>query len=182
LGCFHLIFICGDVWFFDDLIASVASGSQMGRISPPMNAKAKKYIKGFLRWGVAAVGTWYVLSQLSWNDRALVLTSPSSAPQWATVEQGDETSDQLIVRTWAGEKTLAVDRDSVVSEPDRKKLSVMVNGQPAPVLGVDLIDRYYARRLLVQEAGGPTWVDAGSTDYQVTLPHPRVQIGVRHLA
>jgi hypothetical protein len=94
---------------------------------------------------------------------------------------GDEFSSQLSVRTWDDGQIHTVDASAVISEPDRRKMTVTAAGRPAIVLGVDLADRSTARRLLVNQNGNIRWVWAADTDYQVTLPHPRVQIGVRHL-
>jgi uncharacterized protein (TIRG00374 family) len=157
----------------------------MRRISPPMTSKAKKSLMAILRWGVALAGTWYVLSMLSWNDHVLAIVDSTNIPHWAIVLQGDEESPQLNVEMQDTGRTLMVDHDSVISEPDRKNMTVSVDGVEMKLLGVDLADRFHARRLLVQDSpGNPTaarWINAGDTDYHVTHPHPRVQIGVRHL-
>jgi uncharacterized protein (TIRG00374 family) len=146
-----------------------------------MSEKAGKHLKLLLRWGVAAAGAWYVLAQLSWNNRALVVLDPGQPPQWATVLAGDENAPQLRVRLWLDGRELNVDAAAVISEPDHRKMTVHVGGGAAQLLGVDLADRTTARRLLVRDESGVRWVDASGTDYQVTLPHPRVQIGVRDL-
>jgi len=146
-----------------------------------MTNKIGKYAKSLLRWGVAAAGTWYVLSQLTWSDRALVVLDPAAPPQWATVLSGDETSPRLTLRMWDDQQVRTVDAAAVISEPDKKNMTVLVAGQPAHLLGVDLADSTTARRLLVQDHSGIHWVAADQTNYRVTLPHTRVQVGVRHL-
>jgi uncharacterized protein (TIRG00374 family) len=145
-----------------------------------MSSTAKKYLSSLLRWTVAAIGAWYVLSQLSWNDRALVILDSTNVPQWATVIQGDEDSSTLTIRTDNGGRQ-TIDANSVVSAPDKKNMTVTVGGQTLPLLGVDLADRYHARRVLVRQWGGGSWIRAEQTSYQVMIPHPRVQVGVRHL-
>jgi glycosyltransferase 2 family protein len=146
-----------------------------------MTSRSVKTIKNLLRWGVAAAGAWYVVSQLSWNDRALVVLGPTNQPRWARVMDGDDSSPQLRVRTLDDGQTRTVDASAVISEPDRRNMSVNIAGQPAKVLGVELADRTTARKLLVNQNGSIRWVAAADTDYHVTLPHPRVQVGLRHL-
>ena len=153
----------------------------MQRIFPPMTASGKKHLKSLLRWSIAALGTWYVLSQLHWSDRALCLLQPVSPPVWSTVISGDEQSPQLLVRPANSDRNLTIPADQVVSEPDKKDLTVAFDGHTVSVLGVDLADRSTARRLLVQDSTGVHWVPAAATNYRVTIPHPRIQIGVRHL-
>jgi glycosyltransferase 2 family protein len=146
-----------------------------------MSEKAGKHLKMLLRWAVAAAGAWYVLAQLSWNDRALIIIDPAQPPQWATVLDGDESSPQLKVRIWQNDQVLTVAAADAISQPDRKNMTVQADGHPVQLLAVDLADRTTARRLLVQQQSRVRWIDASQTDYRVTLPHPRVQVGVRHL-
>jgi len=147
-----------------------------------MSDSAKKYAKFIFRWAIAVAGTWYVLSQLHWHDRVLAIVDSSNVPQWASVVQGDENSPTLVVRRWDDDHYQKIDRGMIVSEPDRKNMTVLVSGHPAKVLGVDLLNRDHANRLLVQQDGhAPTWVPAWQTDYQVTIPHSRIQVGVERL-
>src|SRR4051794_21419208 len=48
---------------------------------PPPEPKRhhKKWLLSLLRWGIAAVGIWYVLSNISLSDRVMYL-SPTSQP------------------------------------------------------------------------------------------------------
>jgi uncharacterized protein (TIRG00374 family) len=89
-----------------------------------MNARVGKVLKSVVRWTIAAVGTWYVLSQLSWNDRALVRLEGNPTPRWATVIQGDEHSPQLIIQTWDDHQTHTIDAASVATEPVSKNSHV----------------------------------------------------------
>jgi glycosyltransferase 2 family protein len=146
-----------------------------------MTSGSKKIVKSLLRLGVAVVGAWYVISQLTWSDRALVVLGDAAPPRWATVLAGDDSSPQLSVRTGDDGRTLTVDASAVISEPDRRNMSVSIGGRPARLLGVDLADRSTARRLLVNQNGTIKWIAAADADYHVTLPHPRVQVGLRHL-
>ncbi|MGA2233023.1 MAG: lysylphosphatidylglycerol synthase transmembrane domain-containing protein [Tepidisphaeraceae bacterium] len=149
-----------------------------------MTKSGKKHLKSVLRWTIAAVGTWYVLSQLSWEDRALVIVDSSNVPKWTTVVQGTESSPTLTVWRWDNQQLLTVDHSAVVSQPDKKNMVIHVDGRPLPLLGVDFgdeIQRTRAQRVLVEYDGQGRWLPADNTDYQVNLPHPRVQMGVEHL-
>jgi glycosyltransferase 2 family protein len=146
-----------------------------------MTPGTKKWMKRLLRWGVAAVGTWYVLVHLSWNSRVLAIFDASNVPHWATVLQGDENSPQLIVRRWGTGRKSTISMSQVISAPDRPNMTIQVEGKSLRLLGVDLADHFHARQLLVMTKQGAKWVAPSETNYQVSIPHPRVQVGVRQL-
>src|SRR3954465_12866931 len=41
--------------------------------SPPMKQRAVKWLKFLLRWGVAVVGIWWVITQMHFRDRGVIL-------------------------------------------------------------------------------------------------------------
>jgi hypothetical protein len=145
-----------------------------------------KVAKFLVRWGIAVVGIWWVISKMSWKDHVLALLPGQSMPVKNVVLASDHATDQdefypvIDPRTGA---TITLSREQVINEPDRPNLTVFENGKLKYVVGVDLgPDLKKASRLLVADhPAGPTatWEPASDfPDYQVTVPHPRVQIGV----
>ena len=45
-----------------------------------MSKTSKKWIANALRWGIAVFGIWYVLNNMSWNNRVLV-SGPGGWPE-----------------------------------------------------------------------------------------------------
>jgi uncharacterized protein (TIRG00374 family) len=154
---------------------------------PEMDKKRLlKIVKSLAQVAVAVVGIWWVISKMSWKDHVLAVLPGQTMPAPNVVLATDHATETDLVyqvinpRTGA---TIALNRDQVVNEPDRAKLTVFGNGKLQYVVGVDLTpDLKQARRLLVADKPtGPTasWEPVSDfPNYQITVPHPRVQIGV----
>jgi uncharacterized protein (TIRG00374 family) len=145
-----------------------------------------KIVRFVLQLVVAVIGIWWVVSKMSWKDHVLAILPGDSMPTknvvLATNRATDEDAVFFVIDPRTG-KTIPLPRSRVVNEPDRANLTVIYNGQKKYVVGVDLSpDLKTARRLLLADSPtGPTarWAPASKVpDYQITVPHPRVQIGV----
>ena len=145
-----------------------------------------KIARQFVRWGIAIVGIWWVISQMSWHDHVWAFLPGRSMPQKNLVlvdPHALETSAFYNVVDPQTGRTVTVPHGSVVNEPDRKNLRVFTDGQMKYVVGVDLSAnlRQVNGLWVADKPDGPvaTWEPASSyPDYQITVPHPRVQIGV----
>jgi uncharacterized protein (TIRG00374 family) len=154
-----------------------------------MNESARKNLKKWalfsIRWGIAVVGVWFVLSKITWYDQVLALITPSNIPVAVTLAapaDDDSASFQVIDHGAAR----AIPREQVVNEPDAK--SVIVDGSPRKLLGLDLIgpegEKTVARFLVMSADGAsgqwvtPDHVKQGPGGYQLAVPHPRVITGV----
>jgi hypothetical protein len=153
-----------------------------------MNKKlALRFARFLVRWGIAVIGIWWVISQMSWHDHV-----------WAFLPGRNMPTKDLILTDWAADessdvyhviiagKIVALPHDEVINQPDYDNLRVLGNGKMNCVVGVDLsADMKRAKRLLVADKpNGPAarWEPASEfPNYQVTVPHPRVQIGVRRM-
>jgi hypothetical protein len=156
------------------------------------NKERKKDLLGWakflLRWGIAVVGIGYVISQIFWYDRILVwpsVTFPNPTLAELTTEDALDTDFKFDVLDANG-KVQELQRDSVWSQPDSKKTQVTENGKKEFVVGVDLDrDAKSANRILVADtptSGNVHIIDQpASVNYQVTVPHPLVNIGVIRL-
>jgi glycosyltransferase 2 family protein len=147
--------------------------------------KALKYGKFVIRWGIAIVGLCWVVLNMSWHDHALALLPGQSMPQTVTLADATQGEGDLFYKVIdpATGKTLQLSARNILSAPDRKNLQVHEDGKPAYVVGVDLsADLTKVNRLLLAPTPtGPTahWADPSQVpDYHLTVPHPRVQIGV----
>ncbi|MDP9174607.1 MAG: flippase-like domain-containing protein [Planctomycetota bacterium] len=143
-----------------------------------------KIAKFVIRWGIAVLGIYYVISRMSWHDRVLAILPGQTVPRSLALAEKGAGENQLqynvIDRSGA---FVTVPHDQVVNEPDRAKLTVNFEGRQQYVVGVDLQpDMEHANRILLADAPtGPTahWEPAEHVpDYHIAVPHPRVQIGV----
>lgn len=141
--------------------------------------------KFFIRWGVAAVGIWYVISRMSWHDQAMVILPGQTMPRQVSLlskTQGENDANYDILNPQTGHPQ-RLPRNDVVNPPDYSKLAITVDGKKEYVVGVDLTpDLKSVRRvLLAPTPSGPSahWVPpARAPNYHIMVPHPRVQFGV----
>jgi uncharacterized protein (TIRG00374 family) len=142
--------------------------------------------KFVIRWGIAAVGIWWVLSRMYFHDHVWAMLPGHAMPSinlTLTDPDAGESDPVYHVIDPATGQVVALPRDDVFSQPDYENLHTFGEGGTKYVLGVDLsADLKTARRLLVADKPtGPvaTWAPASDfLHYQVTVPHPRVQVGV----
>jgi glycosyltransferase 2 family protein len=154
-----------------------------------MNQSAKKWGLFALRWGIAALGIWYVVTNISWRDRALVLNASNIPVEMRLAAPDDETSPTLAVL----DETNAVgtvERSQLVNEADRDKAQIYLDDgstKPVSVLAVDLTpDLQHARRVLIADPADATkgqWIEPYRFvgGYQVRVPFPLVQAGLGHM-
>ena len=147
------------------------------------NQQFRKIVLQVVRWGIAVFGIWYVLSQMSWHDRILAVLPGRSMPQSLVLAESEAGESNYDYRVIDQGRTIVLPREATWNEPDRRSMTVTESGRRQYVLGVDLTpDLSQARRLLLSDnPKGPTAhivpADAVS-GYQITIPHPRVQVGV----
>jgi uncharacterized protein (TIRG00374 family) len=140
--------------------------------------------KFLIRWGIAVVGIWWVISKMSWHDHVWGILPGQTMPTRDLVLADSNARDEdPAYRVYVSGKVVTLERNDVVNQPDRDNLKVVADGQMKYVVGVDLSpDLKQAKRLLVADKpDGPTaqWEPASAySDYQITVPHPRVQEGV----
>jgi hypothetical protein len=145
-----------------------------------MNSSVKKWSLFSLRWGVAVVGIWWVVSNLSLHDHALVLDEQNVPHDEVVLRQ---VGKQFEVEDFRTRRTVVVDKSRLVSEPDRKTVELL-DGSVAKMLGLDLagdINHPIIRRVLVQNPinGSGVWISPDRLkDYRLQVPHTPVQIGL----
>lgn len=103
-----------------------------------MSSPAKKWIKFSVRWGIAVGGILWVLLNISFRDRVLLLDRQTLIPYHAHVlGEANDTDSAFRVEHWSndgGERhwmSRQVNRDDLWTRPDLKYAQVRLeNGQP----------------------------------------------------
>jgi hypothetical protein len=149
------------------------------------NGALRKWVMTAVRWTIAIVGAWWVISQMSFADKVLVAT-PTGAQQM-TLAGHDATDDDATFRVIG--RAQPIPRSDVLSRPAKKNEKVtLANGATVTLLGIDLEssghEPPHAQRLYVQpRTGGPRWVTQPelAKPYEVKVPYPRVDVGINRL-
>jgi glycosyltransferase 2 family protein len=148
-----------------------------------------KIAKELVRWTIAVVGIWWVVSQMSFRDHVWGFLPGEPMPRSNLVltdAHATESSPVYHVIDPSTGKVIALPHAAVVNEPDHPDLTVEQNGQRKYVVGVDLSDdlRKVNGLWVADTPTGPVaaWAPTSQyPDYQITVPHPRVQIGVMRM-
>jgi glycosyltransferase 2 family protein len=95
-----------------------------------MNKTTKKWLKNALRWGIAVFGIWYVLNNMSWNNRVLV-PGPGGWPVATQLadDRVDENATQFPIVQQDG-STRSIARDEILAKVDMARVTVMRDGTP----------------------------------------------------
>jgi glycosyltransferase 2 family protein len=147
---------------------------------------ALKIVKEVVRWTIAVVGIWWVISQMSWHDHVWAFlpgrTMPVKSLTLTDKNALDSSSSYNVIDPQTG-KRVSISAEAVVNEPDRANLKVFGDGGVKYVVAVNLSgDLKQVKGLWVADRpDGPVAEFAQPSEYpnyQITVPHPRVQIGV----
>jgi uncharacterized membrane protein YbhN (UPF0104 family) len=157
-----------------------------GTGSSPRAAQVKRWVTFALRWGVAVVGIWWVLSNISLYDRVMVL-GPNNVPAAARVvgtapDRIERGTRITVIDPFTGQR-VEKSRDELVNKPERKTVTLS-NGQRKHLLGLRLTEERdpQVRGLLVaDDANGPgEWVTdpAELRRFTLQVPHPLIDRGL----
>jgi uncharacterized protein (TIRG00374 family) len=146
--------------------------------------KAGKLFRFILRWTIAIVGVYWVVTNIHLNDRIQVLDA-QNLPFDAVLVEGDENAPQFTyVDPTTGQNAVAP-RDRVINGPDQKTVT-LADGKPAALLGMRLvgdIDKNPAiRDVLVLDPTGQSGIFVAPGQlmgYQLDVPQPRVVVGAK---
>jgi uncharacterized protein (TIRG00374 family) len=154
----------------------------------------KHWLMFCLRWGIAIVGVWLVVSKMSIRDQAwVILDHDTLRPAQVSLEYNvREDAATFPVRDPKSGRVIDVPRNDVVNEPDPNTALMYTEGgglKKMAVLGLDLGGEVNhtatVLRLLVVDPDAPktakaTWVDARYfRHYEMKVPHPRDQVGLQ---
>jgi uncharacterized protein (TIRG00374 family) len=101
--------------------------------SQPQHKKhAKKWLMFLLRWGIAVVGIWYVLSNISWSDRVLIQSKKDAWPvALKLAAPASDTDTQFKVIDEDGKPAVVSIKDLII-KADPVRIKVMENGEARP--------------------------------------------------
>jgi uncharacterized protein (TIRG00374 family) len=151
-----------------------------------------------LRWSVAIVGVWWVVSNMSLHDQALVIVNPATkVPVMASIAPGglNDPGYYSVIDPTDGSHIIKVPIENVLNAPDVKKVDEVLPGQSprsVSLLGLDLGDPKNKslvgaapRRLLVADnakTGPARWIlPSEAPSYKVKVPYPLLQVGLQSL-
>jgi uncharacterized protein (TIRG00374 family) len=160
-----------------------------------MNSSVKKWAAFCVRWGIAVAGIAWVLENTSFRDRVMILDPRTHRPVEVRVlgdAKDSDSSFQILDWHETGGKPRIVSRDEIWTRPDQSAISLngpgvgartvrllavhppqaAGRGQPPTLLCVE--DRHSHEVSLI----APSEVEGG---YQVSVPYPRVDIGLIRL-
>ncbi len=157
---------------------------------------AKAWLMFFIRWTIAIVGVWIVISKMSIRDQAwVILDHQTNRPQQVSLEHhvSDNSPTFPVIDPANHNHVIDVPQEDVVNEPDPKTALVYIPGglKKVYVLGSDLMTdpsgelnhNAKAARLLVADdpkQGRADWIAAKLVkNYEVKVPYPRDQVGLR---
>ncbi|HEX2972251.1 MAG TPA: lysylphosphatidylglycerol synthase transmembrane domain-containing protein, partial [Tepidisphaeraceae bacterium] len=153
----------------------------------PMKQPAKQWIMFALRWGVAVVGIWWVIANMSLRDRVMILNEDNHPVEVGLWAPASEESATFVIGDPVSGAQREISRSEVVNRPDRKNVPLSIR-TPAGVvrttlLALDLTDNLkQVRRLLVSDpaTGKGMWIAKEQVvgGYQLQVPRPRVDVGV----
>lgn len=149
-----------------------------------MKSRSLGWLKFALRWGIAVAGITWVIWNLTWSDRALViLDEQTQRPVQAVVlAVGDNA---IRVRHPDTSAEVEVPMQRVLSEAD-PTTATLNNGRDINVLGLRLSsDLTSVEQILVADwsDSAARWIDPTETKgpYQPNVPHPPIQVGVKSM-
>ncbi len=122
--------------------------------------------KFLVRWGIAVIGIWWVISKMSWHDHVWAVlpgnTMPTKDVRVANEYATDASNYFDVIDPRTG-KQITITRGDVVNEPDRANYRIFGEGQVSYIVGVDLSpDLKTVRRLLLAHQPGWSGGDVGA--------------------
>jgi uncharacterized protein (TIRG00374 family) len=168
----------------------------MGEVlSKPAKKKGFKHWALFaLRWGVAVVGVWLVVKNMSLHDQALVILNHSTnRPVMVSLKNsaGEDSPVFQVIDPANSSHVIPVPAADVLNAPDVKRVNRIVNGgtKSVALLGLDLAGNLamgsVPLRLLVADdaVNGPAvWIRGSDVSgYTVHVPYPKDQVGLKSL-
>jgi len=112
-----------------------------------MSQKRKNWLTFALRWTIAIVGIWWVLSQITWRDRVTSLDANNRPVQHRLANTPPLDAQQFKLLDGR-----TIDRSQLISLPDQKSVT-LTDKSTAELLGLDLSpDLRRVNRLLIAPA------------------------------
>jgi hypothetical protein len=154
-----------------------------------VNPRAKNIAKFVIRWGIAVVGIWWVIANMTLRDTVLLLDPQTNLPRHATlVKHAEEDARTFEIVDPQTGKVETVDRTQVINPSSSKRLQITLDGKPteAQLLGMRLVGDINhnptVRQLLVKPAASArgAWIFPSDVvgGFTLDVPRPRVEVGI----
>jgi uncharacterized protein (TIRG00374 family) len=156
----------------------------------------KKLLLSLVRWGIAVVGIWWVVSNMSLRDSVLLLNPETNIPQRVSLLQhAPEDAPSFIVADPKSGQATTVERSRVINPAtiDDKPKRVMVESNgvktEADILGMqlrgDINSQPSLDGLLIRKQGSTVgeWISPADVvgGYKLDVPRPKVEVGIKSL-
>jgi glycosyltransferase 2 family protein len=155
-----------------------------------MSKKLRKVASFTIRWGIAVVGIWLVVSKMSMDDRTLVADA-RLRPQSMIVVRQTASGAYLLEDPHTG-RTQEYPVDQLLSKPDREKVKVKEDDgrlHEVSLLAIETAgdnERQPTTRYLIvaDSPDGPgreITPDKVGGGFAIEMPYPRVEKGIRRM-
>lgn len=151
-----------------------------------MRKTLRKVASFVVRWGIAVVGIWWVISQMSISDQTLILNAQSRLQPMTVLKLTEQGT--YILQNPQTLETQERPAGDLLSRPDRKKVNVTEDGVQRELslvamdLSADDEKQPVVQRLLVADAPDAPgrWItpDQVVGGFVLGVPHPRVEVGI----
>ncbi len=146
-----------------------------------MKRTFRKIASFTFRWGIAVVGIWWVLANMSILDHALELTE-GGIPARVVVQEQISADTYRISQNGASREVSGRD---LINPPDRSRVR-LADGREVYLRGMDLVgDTSSVDRLLVSDTddGPARWISPQELQepFHVRVPHPKVEVGLKRM-
>ena len=148
-----------------------------------MSQKRKKWLTFTLRWAIAVVGIWWVLSQITWRDRVTILNALNRPVSERLADMPPLDAQQFKLLDGR-----TIDRSELISLPDQQTVT-LTDQSKVELLGLDLSPdlKRVNRFLIARKASDPAewvppqkviWRTRGGDGYELKVPHPLIEAGI----
>lgn len=154
--------------------------------------RAAGALKFFLRWGIAVLGIWWVISQMSFSDTILVAnpSDPALPVVQHKLAEADAREDQPSYHVVG--RAEPIPRDDVLNKPGKKNQKIEFRDAEGKtvtgtLLGLDIegdlskhpiVERFYVKK----PDGTPIWIGRDRVpNFELKVPYPRVDVGIARL-
>jgi uncharacterized protein (TIRG00374 family) len=172
-----------------------------------MSPRQKKTATFILRWGIAVAGVWYVLAKTSFEDRVLIVDAQNQPHAVLVRNDAKDTDDRFEIddshaspsRRWVARKDIWIKPDGSTFRLRQangqlqkvKLLAVRPGDAPEPLAPPDgLRARRPSTAIVAPQPpveldaiidGKARRIDPSAGEYSVSVPYPRVDIGLIRL-
>lgn len=156
-----------------------------------MHPRHKKWLKNFIRWGIAVVGIWYVIAHMAFNDRTLVRDPDTGLPAYVRVMAVDGNNLTILDDTRDEPVERQVTFADLWTPPDRKTIQIRNSAgqieranilaiKPPPIKNPH---GYAPTAILIEDAKGQGVIaDHGQIvgGYLIQVPYPLIDVGLNN--